>query len=481
MNPLQSDARLARRAAAGDERAFAAIYRRYHQNLYRFCLSIVGRPEDAQDALQNTMVKALRALPGEEREIQLKPWLYRVAHNESIDLLRKRREGVNLEAVSVAGPVELTETVARRERLGRLLVDLETLPDRQRSALVMRELSGLDYAQIAGALESSESVARQAVYEARLNLRELEAGREMDCALVTRQISAADGRKIRRRDIQAHLRACPDCRAFRDAIESRQGDLAALAPLPAVAAGSILNALLGGGQAAGGVGTALGAGMGAGAGNAVSASVLVKSAATVAAVAAIGVTTADRTGLIHTGLPGGKDSPSVEQSRPAGAGAATDAGEAGEPLTGKGGGTESRQGDGADKPTSKEAKQTKASAPGTPPGQKKAHPHPASPASRGELPAASKHGQETAASHGGGRAAAEANPRGKSQTAPGKQGSPPGQADIAPATSDSRPKTPPAQGNPPDNAAAQPLQPSQRPTEPGPPEGAAGHGSKEAR
>lgn len=481
MTPLQSDARLARRAAAGDERAFAAIYRRYHQDLFRFCLSIVGRPEDAQDALQNTMVKALRALPGEQREIQLKPWLYRVAHNESIDLLRRRREGVDLEAVSVAGAVELTETVAQRDRLGRLLADLETLPERQRSALVMRELSGLEYKQIAEAFESSESVARQTVYEARLNLRELEAGREMRCDLVTKQISEADGRTLRRRDIQAHLRSCPDCRAFRDAIESRRGDLAALTPLPALAAGSILNALLGGGQAAGGVGAALGAGVGAGAGKAVTASVIVKSAATVAAVAAIGVTTADRTGLIHAGLPGGKDA-SHELSAPA-----TPAGSAGG-LRGTPGApssaqtnmpAESRPVD-ASGDRSSPGRPAKGPGTGGNAGHKESHPSSASPAAHGELPAASQHGQETAASHGGGRAAAEAKAQGKSQAAPGKQGSVPGQA-VPPVPPDTRPEPSPSPDNPPDNAPTRPLQPSQQSIEPGPPEGAAGHGSKEAR
>ena len=63
------DARLARRAAGGDERAFAAIYRRHHQELYRYCRAILRDPDDAQDALQATMVKALRALPGEPRTI----------------------------------------------------------------------------------------------------------------------------------------------------------------------------------------------------------------------------------------------------------------------------------------------------------------------------------------------------------------------------------------------------------------------------
>src|SRR6187200_1176041 len=165
---LLSDERLTRRAVGGDERAFAAIFRRYHQSLFRFCLAIVGNPEDAQDALQNTMIKVLGALPGERREIKLKPWLYRVAHNESIDLLRRRREGAELDDTQVSAGTEIAETVAQRERLSRLLADLRELPERQRSALVMRELGGLDYEQIGAAFESSPAVARQTVYEARL-------------------------------------------------------------------------------------------------------------------------------------------------------------------------------------------------------------------------------------------------------------------------------------------------------------------------
>src|SRR5882762_8541585 len=98
MARLLSDDRLALRATKGDRRAFAAIYRRYHQSLYRYCLAIVGDSQDAQDALQNTMVKVLRALPGEERKIELKPWLYRIAHNESIELLRRRRDTRQLDA-----------------------------------------------------------------------------------------------------------------------------------------------------------------------------------------------------------------------------------------------------------------------------------------------------------------------------------------------------------------------------------------------
>ena len=85
------DERLARLAARGSEAAFAAIFERHHQALHRYCHSIVGNGHDASDALQSTMLKAYRALPGETREITLKPWLYRIAHNESISLLRARR------------------------------------------------------------------------------------------------------------------------------------------------------------------------------------------------------------------------------------------------------------------------------------------------------------------------------------------------------------------------------------------------------
>jgi RNA polymerase sigma factor (sigma-70 family) len=138
---MPSDDRLVRRAAQGDRRAFAAIYERYHQELYRFCLTLVREPQDAQDALQNTMLKALRGLEGERREIKLKPWLYRIAHNEAIETIRRRRDGEPLEAeAEIASAAQVGTAVENRYRLRSLLADLEELPDRQRAALVMREL-----------------------------------------------------------------------------------------------------------------------------------------------------------------------------------------------------------------------------------------------------------------------------------------------------------------------------------------------------
>ena len=104
VRPL-SDERLVRRAADGDQRAFAAIFERHHQALYRYCRSIVGNGDDASDALQNTMARVLRALPGEERTIALKPWLYRIAHNESLRIIGSRRGEAELDsAPEPAGP-----------------------------------------------------------------------------------------------------------------------------------------------------------------------------------------------------------------------------------------------------------------------------------------------------------------------------------------------------------------------------------------
>ncbi len=306
----------------GDQRAFAAIYRRYHQDLYRFCLAIVGNSQDAQDALQNTMVKVLRALPGEQRQIKLKPWLYRIAHNESVELLRRRRPTEELDPERAAAGRSLAEDAEARERLRQLIADLDLLPERQRGALVMRELSGLDYDEIGAALGTSPAVARQTLYEARLSLRQMDAGREMTCDVVIRALSDADGRVARRRDIRAHLRACPDCRGFRDDLERRHHDLAALSPLPAVAAAGLLQGVLGGavgGSAASGAGLA--GAVGGGAAKSLGATAAVKSAAAVAVVAVVGVGAAQQGDLVDVVPGSGGASQQAESERPAGSGA----------------------------------------------------------------------------------------------------------------------------------------------------------------
>lgn len=392
---VASDDRLARRATRGDRRAFAAIYRRYHQEIYRFCLAIVGNSQDAQDALQNTMVKMLGALPGEKREITLRPWLYRIAHNESIEVVRGRR------AVEEPAPDQgaigpgLAEQAALRDRLRRLLSDVDELPERQRAALLMRELAGLEFGEVAAALGTSPATARQALYEARLSLHEMEGGREMSCDAVTRALSEADGRVTRRRDIRAHVRACRSCRRFGEEIEARRSDLAAIAPLPAAAAAGLLHGIVGGGTAKAALGT----------------TAALKAATAVAVVAVVGFS-ADRSGLVNLGLPGDGHQaaqPAVEGSAgPGGSEAGTSSARAaGTParqaaVAGKaaaaGGSTAKDQATTGVAPGQGEGRPGAAPvAASSPAGQVGEHPH-----GRGHAkqhPAAAAHGQEIAAGH----------------------------------------------------------------------------------
>ena len=209
LSPLrQSEARLVRRAADGDEGAFAEIFKRHGQELYRYCRAILGDPDDAQDALQNTMGRIIRALPGEKRTIHLRPWLFRVARNESLTLIRNRDETVELTDASVPAAPAADIRAEHREEVRTLVADLASLPESQRSALVLRELSGLSHDEVSEALQRSPRASRQAVYEARLALQDLREGRDLNCDEVRAAVSDGDGRVMRGRKIRSHLRGC---------------------------------------------------------------------------------------------------------------------------------------------------------------------------------------------------------------------------------------------------------------------------------
>ena len=213
---LLGDEALARAAGRGNDHAFAALYARYSQPLRGYCASILLNSEDAEDAVQATMLKAMRALPARRPGLPIRPWLYRIAHNEAVDTLRRRRFHRDVEeeispALLAPGP---DADLASRERLAELVLDLRTLPDRQRAALLMRELSGLGYDEIAGALEVTPGAVRQLVFEARTTLHEFKRGRESACATVQRTLSDADRRRHRARSVRAHLRSCNACRAL---------------------------------------------------------------------------------------------------------------------------------------------------------------------------------------------------------------------------------------------------------------------------
>src|SRR4029077_5229495 len=124
--------------------------------------SILRDDADAQDALQSTFTRALSALKRGQRSAPLRPWLFRIAPNEAISGLRRRRRGEeSLADTSLPLAASAEDQAGERAQLAVLLSDLAALPDRARSALVMRELSGLSHEEIAIALRTTPGAAKQ--------------------------------------------------------------------------------------------------------------------------------------------------------------------------------------------------------------------------------------------------------------------------------------------------------------------------------
>jgi RNA polymerase sigma factor (sigma-70 family) len=220
-----------RRFGAGDGSAFAQLYRDHHHDVFKYCRSLLHDEEDAHDAAQGAWTALWTAPGAARREIPLRPWLFRVAHNEAISILRRRRRHGELTDLEVPALDDVASHFELRDRLATLRVDLASLPERQRGALLLREVAGLGHAEIADVFGITLAAAKQSIHEARRALLEAEGGRSMACDLVQRAISDGDGRVRRGRRLRAHLRDCATCRTFADAGSPRRRDLRLLFPL----------------------------------------------------------------------------------------------------------------------------------------------------------------------------------------------------------------------------------------------------------
>ena len=123
----RSDERLARLSAAGDEAAFGVLYERHHQALYRYCRSIVRDEHDAQDALQGAMASALAGAGTWRPGVPVRAWLFRIAHNEAVSLLRRRRRVAALDEAPEPASASAESQVRERQRLATLVADLQDL------------------------------------------------------------------------------------------------------------------------------------------------------------------------------------------------------------------------------------------------------------------------------------------------------------------------------------------------------------------
>jgi RNA polymerase sigma factor (sigma-70 family) len=213
IHELSSDATLARHAAAGDDAAYAAIYMRYYARLEAYCRAIVRHDEDARHAAQNAMTKALVAMRAHGETLHLRAWLYRIAHNEALTVLRRRRNHDALTEALEGFDSDPVIEVLLRERLRATLEALGALPASHRNALLLRELGGLDYPAIAEATGLTPRAARQAVFRARRTMRADRAAAEpSQCSEIRGVLAGNDGRRRRARRVRAHLRTCDACR-----------------------------------------------------------------------------------------------------------------------------------------------------------------------------------------------------------------------------------------------------------------------------
>ncbi|MDX6601019.1 MAG: hypothetical protein QOF13_221 [Solirubrobacterales bacterium] len=166
----QPDRRLVTLVREGYENAFEEIVRRYGKALTRYAAAIVGGR--AEDVTQDAFSKALLALRRDGAEIELRPWLFRIVRNTALNDLRDLPPSAEALAEVIASGGNPAEELERREELTELMQRLQSLPEAQRAAIVMRELEGLSHEEIASALGLSDGGARQAIYRARRALRD---------------------------------------------------------------------------------------------------------------------------------------------------------------------------------------------------------------------------------------------------------------------------------------------------------------------
>ncbi len=262
---LAGDERLVQQIRRGNELAFEVAFERHGGGILGFCRHMLGSREEAEDAVQHTFAAAYGDLQRHgDRQITLKPWLYTIARNRCLSLLRARREQT---AELMELPTEgLHEQVARRAELRELLGDLGELPEEQRAALLLAEAAGLSHAEVAGVLDCEVARVKALVFRARSGLIERRDARETPCAEIREQLANLRGGSLRRSGLRHHVRHCPGCSNYREQVRAQRQMLAVALPVvPSLGLKSSVLAAAGiGGGGAGGAAAVGGAAAGGG-------------------------------------------------------------------------------------------------------------------------------------------------------------------------------------------------------------------------
>lgn len=172
-----TEGELIARAQGGDHRAFAALVRRHQDRVFRFILRLVDVRDEAMDLTQETFMKAHQALPGWRPEAQFRTWLFRIAHNSALDVLRRRKhvEFVSIDDLpageqdhAVPDPARRPdERLADRQSIELLERTLRELPAEHREILLLREVEDMSYTEIAATLGIPEGTVKSRIARAR--------------------------------------------------------------------------------------------------------------------------------------------------------------------------------------------------------------------------------------------------------------------------------------------------------------------------
>lgn len=172
MNGQVDDSILVRAAQNGDVDAFEDLVRRYQTSIYRVALRMLGSRADAQDAVQETFVRAWRALPRFRHDSAVSTWLYRIVTRRALDKIASRRttgtlDEIELELDAGQDPAQAAE---HQERLRAVTRAIANLPPEQRAALVLREFEGLSYQEVAQVLGVGLPAIKTRIHRARLSV-----------------------------------------------------------------------------------------------------------------------------------------------------------------------------------------------------------------------------------------------------------------------------------------------------------------------